>query len=58
MKEQAKLVKPKERTAIDAEIQQKEALNTKISGELSEWSENLKAQEQGLRSFALVEQEV
>ena len=58
LKEQAKLVKPKERTAIDAEIQQKEALNTKISGELSEWSENLKAQEQGLRSFALVEQEV
>jgi len=58
LKEQAKLVKPKDRTAIDAEIHQKEALNTKISGELSEWSENLKTQEQGLRSFAQVEQEV
>ncbi|MEY3844127.1 MAG: hypothetical protein RL293_549, partial [Bacteroidota bacterium] len=58
LKEQAKLVKPKERATIDAEIQQKEALNAKITGDLFEWSQNLKAQEQGLRSFAQVEQEV
>ena len=58
LKEQATLVKPKDRTAIDAQIQQKEALNTKISGELSEWSENLKTQEKGIRSYAQVEQEV
>lgn len=58
LKEQAKLVKPKERATIDAEIQQKEALNAKITGDLFEWSQKLKAQEQGLRSFAQVEQEV
>ena len=58
LKEQAKLVKPKERATIDAEIQQKEALNAKISAELFEWSKNLKNQEQGMRSFTQVEQEV
>jgi hypothetical protein len=58
LKEQAKLVKSKERATIDAEIQQKEALNAKISAELFEWSKNLKNQEQGMRSFTQVEQEV
>jgi tetratricopeptide (TPR) repeat protein len=58
LKEQAALLKPKDRTAIDAQIQQKEVLSNKINGELSEWSENLKTQEQGLRSFDRVEKEV
>jgi hypothetical protein len=58
LKEQAALLKPKDRTAIDAQIQQKEVLSNKINGELSEWSENLKTQEQGLRSFDQVEKEV
>ncbi len=58
LKEQASLVKPKDRSALDEEIQRKSALNSKTSQELSDWSLKLNLQEQGSSSFAQLEQEV
>ena len=58
LKDQAKIAKSKERTAIEAEIQQKEALSASINKELTEKSQHLKLQEQGTRTFEQVEQEV
>ena len=58
LKEQATLVKPKDRIALEEEIQRKSTLNSKISQELSDWSLKLKLQEQGSPSFAQLEQEV
>ena len=58
LKEQATLVKPKDRSALDEEIQLKSTLNNKISQELSDLSLKLKLQEQVAPSYAQMEQEV
>ncbi len=58
LKEQASLVKPKDRSALDEEIQRKSALNSKTSQELSDWSLKLNLQEQVAPSYAQMEQEV
>ena len=58
LKEQATLVKPKDRSALDEEIQLKYTLNNKISQELSDLSLKLKLQEQVAPSYAQMEQEV
>ena len=55
LKDQAKIAKTKERTAIEAEIQQKEALSTSINKELAEKSQQLNLREQGSRTFEQVE---
>ena len=58
LKEQATLVKPKDRSALEEEIQRKSTLNNKITQELSDWSLKLNLQEQAFPSYAQVEQEV
>ena len=58
LKEQATLVKPKDRSALEEEIQRKSTLNNKITQELSDWSMKLNLQEQAFPSYAQVEQEV
>ena len=58
LKEQATLVKPKDRSALEEEIRRKSTLNNKITQELSDWSLKLKLQEQAFPSYAQVEQEV